>query len=227
MGTGKERRKRPAWAGRGWGEQPGGQVAEAMADRPALSSVPVSRPVLTLSPPGPRALKGDVMTLHCEARRGSSYILYRFYCEDVVLGSRQAPSGAGASFRLALREEHSANYSCTADNGFGPPQRSEAVSLWVVGKPSVTHHGPDSHQPLQKPAWTSSVLPRSLSQSHLPTGCSPQPGPEAHSQLSARERVCSCRCVLAYPVGSRRVKPCASVRLKTRKGAQHRGRVPR
>ncbi|XP_016021745.2 Fc receptor-like protein 5 isoform X4 [Rousettus aegyptiacus] len=95
-------------------------------------NVPVSRPVLTLSPPGPRALKGDVMTLHCEARRGSSYILYRFYCEDVVLGSRQAPSGAGASFRLALREEHSANYSCTADNGFGPPQRSEAVSLWVV-----------------------------------------------------------------------------------------------
>lgn len=159
MGTGKERRKRPAWAGRGWGEQPGGQVAEATADRPALSSVPVSRPVLTLSPPGPRALEGDVMTLHCEARRGSSYILYRFYCEDVVLGSRQAPSGAGASFRLALREEHSANYSCTADNGFGPPQRSEAVSLWVVGKPSVTHHGPDSHQPLQKPAWTSSVQP--------------------------------------------------------------------
>lgn len=97
-------------------------------------SVPVSRPVLTLSPPGARALEGDVMTLHCEAQRGSAQVQYIFYREDVPLTSRWARSGAGASFHLALLEEHSANYSCTADNGFGP-QRSEAVSLWVIGKP--------------------------------------------------------------------------------------------
>ncbi|XP_024896607.1 Fc receptor-like protein 5 [Pteropus alecto] len=94
-------------------------------------TVPVSRPVLTLSPPGARALEGDVMTLHCEAQRGSAQVQYRFYREDVPLTSHWARSGAGASFHLTLLEEHSANYSCTADNGFGP-QRSEAVSLWVI-----------------------------------------------------------------------------------------------
>nr|XP_012604165.1 Fc receptor-like protein 5 isoform X2 [Microcebus murinus] len=93
--------------------------------------VPVSRPVLTLSSAGAPAFEGTIVTLHCEAERGSSRITYQFYREDVLLGSRVTPSGSGTSFSLSLTTEHSGNYSCTADNGLGP-QRSEAVSLSVT-----------------------------------------------------------------------------------------------
>ncbi|XP_045402470.1 Fc receptor-like protein 5 [Lemur catta] len=93
--------------------------------------VPVSHPVLTLSSPGALAFEGTIMTLHCEAKRGSPRILYHFYHEDVPLGSSLTPSGSGASFSLSLTTEHSGNYYCTADNGLGP-QRSEAVSLYVT-----------------------------------------------------------------------------------------------
>uniref|UniRef100_A0A8C5XLI7 Fc receptor like 5 n=1 Tax=Microcebus murinus TaxID=30608 RepID=A0A8C5XLI7_MICMU len=99
--------------------------------------IPVSRPVLTLSSAGAPAFEGTIVTLHCEAERGSSRITYQFYREDVLLGSRVTPSGSGTSFSLSLTTEHSGNYSCTADNGLGP-QRSEAVSLSVT-EPSLTH----------------------------------------------------------------------------------------
>eukprot|EP00070_Physeter_catodon_P014538 XP_023971829.1 Fc receptor-like protein 5 [Physeter catodon] len=102
--------------------------------------VPVSRPVLTLRAPGAQAVVGDVMELHCEARRGSPPILYQFYHEDVSLGSSSSPSGRGASFNLLLTAEHSGNYFCEANNGQGV-QRSDAVSLSVrvpVSHPVLT-----------------------------------------------------------------------------------------
>ncbi|XP_008698983.1 Fc receptor-like protein 1 isoform X7 [Ursus maritimus] len=92
---------------------------------------PVSRPVLTVGEPGAQVFPGDVVELRCEAQSGSAPILYRFYHEDVTLGSSSAPSGGGASFNLSLTAEHSGNYSCEADNGLGP-QHSEAVPLTVT-----------------------------------------------------------------------------------------------
>ncbi|KAK2497225.1 hypothetical protein MC885_017349 [Smutsia gigantea] len=94
--------------------------------------IPVSRPVLTLGAPGAQAAVGDVVELRCETQRGSPPILYRFYHEDVTLGSSSALFGGGASFNLSLMEEHSGNVSCEADNGLGA-QRSEAVPLTVSG----------------------------------------------------------------------------------------------
>uniref|UniRef100_A0A7N5JN47 Fc receptor like 5 n=1 Tax=Ailuropoda melanoleuca TaxID=9646 RepID=A0A7N5JN47_AILME len=99
---------------------------------PLSVTVPASRPVLTLRAPGAQVFPGDTVELRCEAQRGSPPILYRFYHEDVTLGSSSAPSGGGASFSLSLTAEHSGNYSCEADNGLGP-QRSKAVPLSVSG----------------------------------------------------------------------------------------------
>ncbi|XP_044122582.1 Fc receptor-like protein 1 isoform X3 [Neovison vison] len=92
---------------------------------------PVSHPVLTLRAPEAQTFPGDVVELRCEAQSGSPPIRYRFYHEDVILGSSWAPSGGGASFNLSLTAERSGNYSCEADNGLGA-QRSEAVTLSVT-----------------------------------------------------------------------------------------------
>ncbi|KAL0590663.1 Fc receptor-like protein 2 [Plecturocebus cupreus] len=97
-----------------------------------LVRIPVSCPVLTLRAPRPQAVVGDLLTLHCEAQRGSSPILYWFYHENVTLGNSSAPSGGGASFNISLTAEHSGNYSCEADNGLGA-QRSEAVPISISG----------------------------------------------------------------------------------------------
>ncbi|XP_074245994.1 Fc receptor-like protein 3 isoform X2 [Saimiri boliviensis] len=94
--------------------------------------IPVSRPVLTLRTPRPQAVVGDLLTLHCEAQRGSPPILYQFYHKDVTLGNSSAPSGGGAFFNLSLTAEHSGNYFCDADNGLGA-QHSHRVSLSVTG----------------------------------------------------------------------------------------------
>ncbi|XP_045839174.1 Fc receptor-like protein 5 isoform X2 [Meles meles] len=107
-------------------------------------TVPVSRPVLTLSPPGPRAVEGDWLMLSCQAQRGSPSILYQFYHGNVPLGSSSAPSAGGASFSVALTAEHSGTYFCTADNGFGP-QRSDPKSLSVTvpaSRPVLTLRAP-------------------------------------------------------------------------------------
>ncbi|XP_014647507.1 PREDICTED: Fc receptor-like protein 1 [Ceratotherium simum simum] len=93
--------------------------------------IPVSRPVLTLRAPRAQAVVGDVVELHCEAQRGSPPILYKFYHEDVTLGSSSASSGGGVSFNLSLTAEHSGNYSCEANNGLGA-QRSEVVPLNIT-----------------------------------------------------------------------------------------------
>ncbi|KAI5940609.1 Fc receptor-like protein 5 [Manis javanica] len=107
--------------------------------------VPMSQPVLTLSPPGAQVAEGEVVTLHCKVHRGSSRILYKLYHEGVILGSSLAPSeGEGASFSFPLTTEHSGNYYCSADNGFGP-RCSEAVSLSVivpVSRPVLTLGAP-------------------------------------------------------------------------------------
>ncbi|XP_070353577.1 Fc receptor-like protein 5 isoform X6 [Equus asinus] len=105
---------------------------------------PVSPPLLTLSPPGPWAVEGDLMTLHCVAQKGSPPIQYQFYHGDVTLGSSSIPSGVGASFSFSLTSEHSGNYHCTADNGFGS-KHSDAVSLSVtvpVSRPVLTLRAP-------------------------------------------------------------------------------------
>ncbi|XP_053064920.1 Fc receptor-like protein 2 isoform X3 [Acinonyx jubatus] len=107
-------------------------------DGPVLSKriritlrVPVSPPVLTIRRPRSQAVEGDVVELHCEAQRGSPPILYRFYHEDVPLGSSSAPSGGEASLNLSLTAEHSGNYSCEANNSLGV-QRSKMVSLSIT-----------------------------------------------------------------------------------------------
>nr|XP_011768235.1 Fc receptor-like protein 5 isoform X5 [Macaca nemestrina] len=103
-------------------------------------TVPVSRPVLTLSSAEALTFEGATVTLYCEVQRGSPRILYQFYHEDVPLGSNSTPSVGKVSFSFSLTAAHSGNYYCTADNGFGP-QRSEAVSLFVtvpVSRPILT-----------------------------------------------------------------------------------------
>ncbi|XP_057602582.1 Fc receptor-like protein 1 isoform X2 [Hippopotamus amphibius kiboko] len=92
--------------------------------------IPVSRPVLTLRAPRAQAVVGDVLELHCEARRGSPPILYWFFHEDITLGNSSAPFG-GVSFNLSLTAEHSGNYFCEASNGL-VVQRSEVVPLNIT-----------------------------------------------------------------------------------------------
>lgn len=155
-GWGRARERRTSLVGREQGQQPRGsraaggpvegrpgtsprgrnpqEVAAAAADRPSLSSVPVSRPVLTLSPAGPWALEGDTMTFHCEARRGSAPILYQFFHEGALVRKLRAASSGGSSFSVSLTAEHSGSYHCTADNGLGA-QPSEAESLSINGRP--------------------------------------------------------------------------------------------
>ncbi|XP_064139077.1 Fc receptor-like protein 2 isoform X4 [Loxodonta africana] len=96
------------------------------------TSVPVSRPALTIRVSGAPAMVGDVVELHCEVQRGTHPILYQFYQKDVILGNSSASFGGGASFNLSLTSEHSENYSCEADNGLRA-QRSEVVTLNVTG----------------------------------------------------------------------------------------------
>ncbi|XP_032173928.1 Fc receptor-like protein 5 isoform X2 [Mustela erminea] len=113
-------------------EADNGLGAQRSKTVPLTVTVPASRPVLTLRAPGTRAMVGDMVELRCEAQSGSPPILYRFYHEDVILGSSSASSGGGVSFNLSLTAERSGNYSCEADNGLGA-QRSEAVTLSVTG----------------------------------------------------------------------------------------------
>ncbi|XP_077843273.1 Fc receptor-like protein 5 isoform X8 [Macaca mulatta] len=103
-------------------------------------TVPVSRPVLTLSSAEDLISEGAKLTLHCEAQRGSLPIVYQFHHEDASLGNRSAHSAGGVAISFSLTADHSGNYYCTANNGFGP-QRSEAVSLSItvpVSRPILT-----------------------------------------------------------------------------------------
>nr|XP_011768237.1 Fc receptor-like protein 5 isoform X6 [Macaca nemestrina] len=103
-------------------------------------TVPVSRPVLTLSSAEDLISEGAKLTLHCEAQRGSLPIVYQFHHENASLGNRSAHSAGGVAISFSLTADHSGNYYCTANNGFGP-QRSEAVSLSItvpVSRPILT-----------------------------------------------------------------------------------------
>ncbi|XP_032319860.1 Fc receptor-like protein 5 isoform X3 [Camelus ferus] len=109
-----------------------------------LIRIPVSRPVLTLRTPRAQTVEGDMVELHCEAQRGSPPIQYQLFHKDVALGSSSSPSGGGATFNLFLKEEHSGNYICQANNGLRV-QHSDTVSLSVrvpVSRPVLTLRTP-------------------------------------------------------------------------------------
>ncbi|XP_007458109.1 PREDICTED: Fc receptor-like protein 5 [Lipotes vexillifer] len=106
--------------------------------------VPVSQPVLTLSPPGTRTFVGDEVSFDCEAQRGSLPIWYQFFREGVLLRKIEATLRRTMSYRFSLTEEHSGNYYCTADNGLGL-QSSETLRLSVtvpVSRPVLTLRAP-------------------------------------------------------------------------------------
>uniref|UniRef100_A0A8C9J7L1 Ig-like domain-containing protein n=1 Tax=Panthera tigris altaica TaxID=74533 RepID=A0A8C9J7L1_PANTA len=106
--------------------------------------VPVSRPVLTLSPHGASVPEGYTVTLTCKAESGSFPILYQFLREEVVI-QKMEPTRSMKSV-MSLRAEHSGNYYCTADNGLGA-QRSLPVYLTVtvpVSRPILTIRRPRS-----------------------------------------------------------------------------------
>ncbi|XP_019844191.2 Fc receptor-like protein 5 isoform X5 [Bos indicus] len=106
--------------------------------------MPVSQPVLTLSPPGTWTLVGNEVRLQCEVQRGSSPIWYQFFHEDVLLTRIEATSWRTRSYSFSVAAEHSGNYYCTADNGFGP-QSSETINLSVivpVSRPVLTLRPP-------------------------------------------------------------------------------------
>lgn len=96
--------------------------------------VPVLQPLLSISVPGVLPFIGDVAELHCEDKRASPPVLYRFYHENITLANTSAPFGGKASFKLSLTAGHSGNYSCEADNGWGT-KRSEVVTLNVTEPP--------------------------------------------------------------------------------------------
>ena len=134
-------------------------------------SVPVSQPVLTLSPPGTRTLVGNEVRLQCEVQRGSSPIWYQFFHEDVLLTKIEATSWRTKSYSFSVTAEHSGNYYCTADNGFGP-QSSETINLSVIGKLWIPASDPSLTQILVMPTpfrdfhGSSSFLPHQLN-AHL------------------------------------------------------------
>ncbi|XP_049490692.1 Fc receptor-like protein 5 isoform X2 [Panthera uncia] len=106
--------------------------------------IPVSRPVLTLSPRGASVPEGHTVTLTCKAESGSFPILYQFLREEVVI-QKMEPTRSMKSV-VSLRAEHSGNYYCTADNGLGA-QRSLPVYLTVtvpVSRPILTIRRPRS-----------------------------------------------------------------------------------
>nr|XP_055218490.1 Fc receptor-like protein 5 isoform X9 [Gorilla gorilla gorilla] len=108
--------------------------------------IPVSHPVLNLSSAEDLIFEGAKVTLHCEAQRGSLPILYQFHHEDAALERRSTNSAGGVAISFSLTAEHSGNYYCTADNGFGP-QRSKAVSLSVtvpVSRPVLSLRSPEA-----------------------------------------------------------------------------------
>ncbi|XP_040308460.1 Fc receptor-like protein 5 isoform X7 [Herpailurus yagouaroundi] len=106
--------------------------------------IPVSRPVLTLSPRGASVPEGHTVTLTCKAESGSFPILYQFLREEVVIQKMEPTPGMKSV--MSLRAEHSGNYYCTADNGLGA-QRSLPVYLTVtvpVSRPILTIRRPRS-----------------------------------------------------------------------------------
>lgn len=96
--------------------------------------VPALRPLLSIRVPRALPFIGDVVELRCEDERASPPVLYRFYHENVTLGSVRAPRGGKASLKLALTVGHSGNYSCEAGNGWATT-RSEVVALSVTEPP--------------------------------------------------------------------------------------------
>ena len=113
-------------------------------------SVPVSQPVLSLSPPGARILVGNEVRLQCEVQIGSLPIWYQFFRENVLLTRTEATSWRTVSYSFSVTGENSGNYYCTADNGFGP-QRSERINLSVIGKLWIPASDPSLTQILVMP----------------------------------------------------------------------------
>ena len=95
--------------------------------------MPVSQPILSLSPPGARILVGNEVRLQCEVQIGSLPIWYQFFREDVLLTRTEDTLWRTVSYSFSVTGENSGNYYCIADNGFSP-QRSESINLSVIGK---------------------------------------------------------------------------------------------
>lgn len=96
--------------------------------------IPALSPLLTISAPGAMVFIGEMVELRCEDLRASPPILYRFYHEDIIVGSISASSQGKASLNFSVAANHSGNFSCEADNGWGP-KRSEVVTLNITEAP--------------------------------------------------------------------------------------------
>ncbi|XP_075390481.1 Fc receptor-like protein 5 [Tenrec ecaudatus] len=93
--------------------------------------VPLSQPVLTLTPPVTQVFEGDMVTFRCESSKGSPPILYKLWHNNVVLGSQSNPHGGSASFSFTVISKYSGGYYCTVQNAWGQ-KYSESRSLIIV-----------------------------------------------------------------------------------------------
>ncbi|XP_045154294.1 Fc receptor-like protein 5 [Echinops telfairi] len=92
--------------------------------------VPLSQPVLTLTPPVAQAFEGDMVTFRCESSKGSPPILYKLWHNEAVLGSQSNPNGGSASFSFAVITKYSGDYYCTAQTAW-EQQYSERTSVVI------------------------------------------------------------------------------------------------
>ncbi|XP_029789304.1 LOW QUALITY PROTEIN: Fc receptor-like protein 5 [Suricata suricatta] len=167
-------------------------------------TVPVSRPVLTLSPREASVPEGHTVTLSCKAERASPPIMYKFYHEDVSLGERSARS-TGVSLRVTVTAKESGNYFCTADNGFGP-QRSETKSLSVKEQVALTRTDYEPEATLLADHQLFSCFPAvaAAASEALPSLClMTSATPEGRSDSGCDSLVCLSLCPSAKPDGSR------------------------
>ncbi|XP_027624236.1 Fc receptor-like protein 6 [Tupaia chinensis] len=113
----------------------GGKIQKQSPRLQLRVQAPVSRPQLTLQHRPTHLAYGSTMALLCETERGSPPILYSFYLNGAILGSRvhSAPQGGAASFLFPVKSEQDAgNYSCEAENSVSR-ERSEPQMLSLDG----------------------------------------------------------------------------------------------
>ncbi|XP_014652512.1 PREDICTED: Fc receptor-like protein 6 [Ceratotherium simum simum] len=132
----------------------GGQIQKQSPQLEIRVWVPVSPPLLTLSPGPTRLTVGDMVELLCEAQRGSPPILYSFYLDGKILGNHSAPHGGATSLLFPVTSEQDAgNYSCEAENSVSKESSApKTLSLdgpLVLSTPTISN-------------WLVPLLPASL-----------------------------------------------------------------